>query len=237
MSKLYIIGTPIGNLNDITLRALETLKFVDIIACEDTRVTQKLLNHYSINKPVITYSKIREDVAAKNIISLLKSEKNIGVVSDAGMPLISDPGFNIIKIARDENIDVEIIPGVSALTTAFSWSALSNKFCFEGFPSEKKNKRQEELKNIIPDYAYIYFVSPHKIMNFIEDIDLVLGDEADIFLAKELTKIYEQFFSGTAKEIKKILESKSIKGEFTMVLKLKPKKRIKVNKYENKKNN
>ncbi|WP_029906377.1 16S rRNA (cytidine(1402)-2'-O)-methyltransferase [Mycoplasmopsis opalescens] len=232
MSKIFIVGTPIGNLKDITLRALETLKSVDFIACEDTRTSRKLLKHYDINKPLFAYHKMNEKASATALLDKIKdNEKTLALISDAGMPLISDPGFELIKQAREMNLEVAMIPGVSASITALAWSGLSSTFTFMGFPNEKSSQRQKALLNHNFDDAYIYFVAPHKLINFLKDIAATFNDEATIFLAKELTKMFEKHYYGTASNLIDFFKDQIIKGEFTLVLKRNKLKHEKVNKY------
>ncbi len=232
MKKLFIVGTPIGNFNDITLRALDVIKNVDIIACEDTRVTTKLLNHFEIkNKKLISYHNFNEKQASQKIINLMK-EKNISValVSDAGMPTIADPGFNLIESIKKENIDIEIIPGVSALTTAMSISGLGPEFTFLGFSKTKKEQENKHLQDLKPG-TYVFFVAPHKIENLLNMINNNCKDHK-IFIGREMTKIHESFYSGNALELKEILVKNSqLKGEFTLVLRINKQKKEKINKY------
>ncbi|WP_025755703.1 16S rRNA (cytidine(1402)-2'-O)-methyltransferase [Mycoplasmopsis cricetuli] len=235
MSKMYIVGTPIGNLEDITLRALSILKKVDIIACEDTRVTSKLLKYYQIeNKKLITYNNFTEKNSSKGILNLLQSNDSLSIalVSDAGMPVISDPGFQIIKMCRDYNIDFEIVPGVSASITAFVGSSFSHPFTFLGFLKDKSIQRINQLKELTIG-TYVFFVSPHKLINSLKDIHFVFQEQIQLCLAKELTKIHERWFYGTAQEILNILEKENlVRGEFTLVLNLPKVKRTKINKYK-----
>ncbi|VEU76992.1 16S rRNA (cytidine(1402)-2'-O)-methyltransferase [Mycoplasmopsis columbina] len=232
MSKIYIVGTPIGNMKDITLRALETLKMVDVIACEDTRVTAKLLNYWEINKKLFSYNKNNEKNSADGLIKIVQEENlSVALVSDAGMPLISDPGFELVKKARENNIEIEIIPGVNAAITTLALSSLASTFVFLGFPKEKSKQRQDQLKEMTSEHAYIFYVAPHKLMSFLADIETIHQDNIEIFLAKELTKMFEKHFSGNVYKIKEELSSSSLKGEFTMVLKLKTIKKTKINKY------
>ncbi|WP_406617893.1 16S rRNA (cytidine(1402)-2'-O)-methyltransferase [Mycoplasmopsis lipophila] len=231
MSKLFIVGTPIGNLKDITLRALETLELVDFIACEDTRVTSKLLQHYNIKKSLLIYNKFNEKESTKGIINLLDQNKNIALVSDAGMPLLSDPGFILLKEVKLTDHEIIIIPGVNAAITAFALANFSNTFTFNGFPKETSVQRQKELQKLNDEYAHIFYVAPHKLINFLNDIHLIFQDKADIFLVKELTKIYEMSFIGTPLEILKQLNENNLKGEFTLVLKIKKEEHKKINKY------
>lgn len=232
MPKIYIVGTPIGNLKDITLRALETFKNVDVIACEDTRVTSILLNHYDIQKRLISYNKINEKSSAKGLIDLItKDDLKLALVSDAGMPLVNDPGFELVKQARENNIEIELIPGVNAAISAFALSGLSNTFTFLGFPKEKSGQRLEQIKNLNPEHAYVFYVAPHKFESLIQDIDNVWGEQATLFLARELTKVHEQYYLGSANEILEQLKNSSSKGEYTLVIKINETKHVKVNKY------
>lgn len=228
---LYIVGTPIGNLKDITLRAIEILKQVDYIACEDTRNSLKLLNHFEIKeKKLISYHNFNEQSSSKNILNLLKEGKNIALISDAGMPTIADPGFEIIKEVRENNLNLEIIPGVSALTTVMSLSNMGPEFTFLGFGKNKKGQLKNQLKSL--DYGtYVFFVAPHKLEYLLDSINEIYPLNNKIFLAKELTKIYEKHYYGSALEVKEQL-TKNYKGEFSLVLKIEKNKKIKVNKYE-----
>ncbi|VEU75577.1 Ribosomal RNA small subunit methyltransferase I [Mycoplasmopsis maculosa] len=233
MAKIFLVGTPIGNLKDITFRAIETLKNVDLIACEDTRVTSKLLDYYNIKKRLITYNKINEKASAEGILELIvKDNLNIALVSDAGMPLVSDPGFELIKKARENNIEVELIPGVSASISAFALSGFSNTFIFHGFPEEKSGRRKKQIENLDKNYAHIFYVSPHKFDLFINDIKEVWFDKANLFLARELTKMHESTYFGTPEEIIKSLDNTSRKGEYTIVVKIAQEKNVKINKYK-----
>lgn len=232
MPKIYIVGTPIGNLKDITLRALETLKAVDVIACEDTRVSAKLLNHYDIKKRLISYNKINEKASAQGLIDLIeKDDLKMALISDAGMPLVSDPGFELIKQAREKNIELELIPGVNAAISAFAFSGLSNTFIFMTFPKEKSGQRLEQVKSFTSEHAYVFYVAPHKLESFLKDIDSVWGNQAQLFMARELTKIHEEFIYATATELLAKNKTSPFKGEITLVIKLKEIKKEKINKY------
>lgn len=232
MKKLFIVGTPIGNFKDITLRAIETLKEVDVIACEDTRVTKKLLDHFEIkNKKLISYHNFNEKKSANGIISLIQNDnKSIALVSDAGMPTIADPGFNLIEEAKLNNIEFEIIPGISALTTTIVASSMGPEFTFLGFGKQTKEQMKNQIKNL-QEGVYIYFIAPHKIINLLEAIKEFHPDNHKIFIGRELTKIHETFYEGIVDEIIEEVNSK-LKGEFTLVLKIKKTKKEKVNKYK-----
>lgn len=231
MSKLFIVGTPIGNLKDITLRALETLKLVDYIACEDTRVSQKLLNYYQIsNKKLITYNNFNEINSTKGIISLIKQGKKVALISDAGMPVVSDPGFKLIKEAKNKNIIVELVPGISALTCIFTLSSLNSTFSFHGFFPATENKMITSL-NALNTGQHIFFISPHKLEKSLQIINKVLANKAQIFLAKEITKLNEKYYFGNAQQVLEQLD-KNYKGEFSIAINITKPKREKINKYK-----
>jgi len=215
--KLYIIATPIGNLEDITLRALKILKEVDIIAAEDTRQTLKLLNHYNISKHLISYHRHNEEIKSNYLIEKLKEGQNIGLVSDAGTPGISDPGEEIIKKAIDESIEVIPVPGACAMVNALICSGLSTKeFCFLGFlPLNKKLRKQklEEIKN--ETKTIILYEAPHKMKNTLKDLKEVL-ENRKVVLARELTKIHEEFIRKPIDEL--IEEVDNLKGEMIIVI-------------------
>ena len=215
--KLYLVATPIGNLEDITVRAIKILKEVDLIAAEDTRHTLKLLNYLEIKKPLISYYKQTEKIKSEILINKLLDGKNIAVVSDAGTPGISDPGAEIVKHAIENNIEVIPIPGACAAINALIASGLdTNEFYFIGFlPVNKKEKKEklEKIKKI--NSTLIFYEAPHKLINTLENIKEVLGDRK-IVLARELTKIHEEFIRGN---ISKILEKNiEIKGEFVIIV-------------------
>lgn len=232
-SKFFIVGTPIGNLKDITIRAINTLKNVDYIACEDTRVTAKLLNHYKISSKLISYNVFNEKNSAKGILKLLKEGKKVALVSDAGMPLINDPGFEILKLLKKEKINFELIPGVSALSSTFSLTNFSTTFSFMGFFPPTETKMKNLLLNI-KEGTYLFFISPHKLIKSLEVILNIFKGKEEIFLVKELTKINETHYEGNAKKILDLI-GLNIKGEFSLVLHIKKTKKEKVNKYPSKK--
>ena len=214
---LYLVATPIGNLEDITFRAIRILKEVDLIAAEDTRQTLKLLNHYEINKPLISYHRHNEEVKQEILIQKLKEDQNIALVSDAGTPVISDPGEVIVKEALKENIKVIPIPGACALINALIASGLDTKeFSFYGFLSLNKKLRKEKLQEIIKENkTIILYEAPHKLTSTLKDLSEILEDRK-IVVARELTKIHEEFLSGTASEI---LENyKEPKGEHIILI-------------------
>ena len=214
---LYLVATPIGNLDDITLRAINTLKEVDFIAAEDTRHSLKLLNHLNISKPLISYHRHNENIKSDLLIDKLLDNKNIALITDAGTPIISDPGEEIVKIALEKNIKVVPIPGACALITALISSGLNaNSFSFLGFlPLNKKNRKQklEEIQN--SKNTVILYEAPHKLISTLQDLNKIL-ENRKIVLAKELTKIHESFISGTANKLLQKIENP--KGEFVMVI-------------------
>jgi 16S rRNA (cytidine1402-2'-O)-methyltransferase len=217
--KLYIVGTPIGNLSDITMRAIETLKNCDLILAEDTRQTLKLLNHFNITKHMISYHRHNEDEKIKKVIELLDSGKNLSLVSDAGMPIISDPGQNLVKYLVENNYEIEVIPGVTALTTAIVKSGMdSTRFSFEGFLSvnkKQRNNRLESLKN--EQRTMIFYEAPHKILSTLKDMLQVFGNRK-ICIARELTKIHEEYRYTTFKEAIDEIETNGIKGEIVLLI-------------------
>ena len=228
MSKLYIIGTPIGNLKDITLRAIETLELVDVLACEDTRVTRKLLSHLDIvGKRTIAYHDKNEKASASGIIEMVKNGKNVGIVSDAGMPVINDPGYEVIRQAIESDIEIEIIPGVSATITTLVLSNFDTHFKFIGFLKPKSGQRINQLKKL-EQGSYVAFVSPHRIMSELEDIKTVFGEEIKVFIGRELTKKFETHYRGTVVEVMEAIKDE-IKGELSIAFEV-PKK-AKENKY------
>lgn len=220
LGKLYIVGTPIGNMGDITLRALETLKSVDLILAEDTRQTIKLLRHYEISNKLESYHKFNEKEKESSIIKLLKEGKKIALVSDAGMPRLSDPGEVIIKAAIDEGIKIEVVPGPTALTTAIVYSNLDvSKFAFEGFLNISNSKEKKELLNRLKreSRTIVFYEAPHKLLTNLKWLYKELGNRK-ICIARELTKIYEEcIYIDLEKAINMLLE-KPLKGEIVCML-------------------
>ena len=216
--NLYIIATPIGNLEDITLRAIRILKEVDLIAAEDTRHTLKLLNHLEISKPLISYHRHNEEIRTEELIKELKTGKNIGLVSDAGTPGICDPGEEIIKKCIEESIKVVPIPGACAMINALITSGISTKeFIFLGFlPLNKKSRKEklEEIKNA--NKTIILYEAPHKLKNTLNDLSDILQSR-EVVLARELTKIHEEYIRGTVKELME--KTDNLKGEMILIIK------------------
>lgn len=217
IGKLYLVATPIGNLEDITIRALNVLKSVDLIAAEDTRHTLGLLNHFNIQKPLISYYKETEKVKSNILIDKLLEGKNIAVVSDAGTPGISDPGEEVVKKAIENNITIIPVPGACAFINAIIASGMNTReFSFIGFLSANKKERKEKLEEIkFETKTLIFYEAPHKLKTTLESMLEILGDR-EIVLARELTKIHEEFIRG---KLSTILEQiVDIKGEFVIIL-------------------
>lgn len=217
--KLYICPTPIGNLEDITLRTLRVLGEVDLIAAEDTRHSIKLLNHYEIKRPLTSYHEHNIREKGKELIDKLKEGLNIAIISDAGMPGISDPGEDIIRLAIDEDIQVIGLPGPSAGITALVVSGLpTEKFVFEGFLSSKKQEKKKRLEELESECrTIILYESPHRILSSLEDILKYLGNR-NIAIVRELTKIYEEVFRGSIEEAIGKYSNDRIRGEFVLIL-------------------
>lgn len=217
--KLYIVGTPIGNLDDITIRAVNTLRNVDVILAEDTRQTLKLLNHFEISKHMISYHRHNEDDKIEKIVEILNSGKNLALVSDAGMPIISDPGQNLVKYLVKNNYDIEVVPGVTALITAIVKSGLdSTRFTFEGFLSVNKKQRKERLKSLVNETrTMIFYEAPHKILSTLKDMYEYFGNR-NICIARELTKIHEEYRYTNFKDAIINIEENGIKGEIVLVI-------------------
>lgn len=216
---LYIVPTPIGNLKDITLRALEVLREADIIAAEDTRQTLKLLNHFEIKKPLISYHKFNEQDKSQDIIALLCEGKNIAVVSDAGTPGVSDPGCVIVKKCIEQNIKFEVLPGATAITTALVYSGLdTTKFVFRGFlPRENRERKPiiEEIKNYVD--TLIFYEAPHRLLDTLQFLKENLGNR-NIAVCRELTKLYQEIFRGTIAESIEYFITNRPRGEFVLVV-------------------
>jgi len=216
---LYVVSTPIGNLEDITLRALRILKEVDLIAAEDTRRTRKLLTHYEIHTPVTSYYEYNKFVRGVELIEILKSGKNIALVSDAGTPGISDPGIDLIELAISNDIKIVPVPGPSAVTSALVGAGfLTHDFIFVGFLSRKKSRKKKELMDLKEEKkTIIIYESPYRVKDTIQDIFEIFGDKK-IVICRELTKIYEEFIRGKASEVIEILKTKTLLGECTIVI-------------------
>jgi 16S rRNA (cytidine1402-2'-O)-methyltransferase len=218
---LYLVATPIGNLEDITLRAIRVLKQADLIACEDTRQTQKLLNHYGITTPSISYHEHNEASRAAELIERLAQGSCIAIVSDAGTPGISDPGFRLISLAIQRGIPVVPIPGAAAFVTALVASGLPvNSFSFRGFLSPKSGARRRELGRISNSQSTeLFYEAPHRIAETLQDVHAELGPERPVVIARELTKVHEEFIRGTAGQAIEILKNRGeVKGEIVLLV-------------------
>lgn len=216
---LYIVGTPIGNLGDITIRAIETLKSVDVILAEDTRQTLKLLNHFNIQKHLVSYHRHNEDEKIKNVVDFLDSGKDLTLVSDAGMPVISDPGQNLIKYLVANNYNIVTIPGVTAVITAIVKSGLdSTRFTFEGFLSINKKQRKQRLESLKnEERTMVFYEAPHKLLATLKDMYEVFG-KRNICIARELTKLHEEYIHTTFEEAISKIEQFGIKGEIVLLI-------------------
>ena len=235
--QINIVSTPIGNLKDITLRAIETLKSVDLILAEDTRIAKKLLNHFSINNTLESFNDKNEALKNKNLIKKLKEGKNIAIISDAGTPLISDPGFKLIRSAREENIKVTPIPGCTAVIAGLSASGIStDKFTFLGFLPRTKIKRRKNLSQLVhKEETLIFFESVHRIESTIIDMKELFGTERKAVLCKEITKIHESFIGNNFLEITDYIKEHQdkLKGEFTIIIEGNREKTIDLKKIDN----
>ena len=219
MGKLYIVPTPIGNLEDITLRALRILQEVDIILAEDTRTSKKLLQHYVINTPMLSYHKFNEHQNLQNFIKQLKEGKQIALISDAGTPAIADPGFLLVRECILENIPVESLPGATAFVPALINSGFPNdRFVFEGFLPDKKgrNTRLQSLKE--ETKTMIFYVSPHKLTKTLNEFITLFGSSRKVSISRELTKIYEETVRGELSEVLDYFTKNPPKGEFVLIL-------------------
>jgi 16S rRNA (cytidine1402-2'-O)-methyltransferase len=217
---LYLVATPIGNLEDITLRALRILRSADRIACEDTRQTQKLLNHFGISTPTVSYHLHNEGLRAEELLNQLKGGARIAVVSDAGTPGIADPGHEIANAAIDAGIPVFPIPGANAALSALIASGLETEsFTFHGFLPSKEGQRKTALEQLPRDNAtHIFYEAPHRILATLADIESVLGPTQPIVIARELTKLHEEFLRGTVVDVRSQLASRPVvRGEIVLL--------------------
>lgn len=219
-ATLFVVPTPIGNLEDITLRAIRILQEVDTIVCEDTRQTVKLLSHLKISKPLISFYTQNQLKRIPQIISILENGKNIALVSDCGTPAISDPGYYLIKEAIDKNIQVEPLPGACALITALVGSGLTtDSFVFLGFLKKKTGKMKKELEQAkLLQKTIVFYESPHRILKTLETCKNVFGEQTQIVLARELTKKFEEFIRGIIKEVSDEMINREILGEFIVLI-------------------
>jgi 16S rRNA (cytidine1402-2'-O)-methyltransferase len=217
---LYIVSTPIGNLEDITLRALRVLREADLIACEDTRQSRKLLDHFGIAKPTVSYHEHNEAERTGELIAKIEAGANVALVSDAGTPLVSDPGYRIVNAALEAGINVVPIPGASAITTALAAAGLAtDSFRFCGFLPPKTTQRRKLLEQWkLDETTLVFYETPHRILEALDDIAAVMGSRP-VVAARELTKLHEEFLRGPAPQIRETLASRPvIKGEFTLLI-------------------
>lgn len=219
---LYIVGTPIGNLEDITLRALRVLKEVDLIACEDTRQTRKLLDHHAISKPTVSYHEHNEPERAAELVKRLQGGANVALVSDAGMPGVSDPGYRVIKLALERGMPVVPIPGPAAFLAALAGSGLAtDSFEFRGFLPAKSGQRRAVLSEILDSSkTQVFYEAPHRLLETLADVVEMLGPQRPVVVARELTKIHEEFVRGGASEVLRAFQERpgGVKGELTLLI-------------------
>lgn len=218
--KLYLVGTPIGNLGDFSPRAIDTLNEVDFIAAEDTRVTLKLLNHFDIRKPMVSYFEHNKYASGAKIFERIAAGESCALVTDAGMPAISDPGEDIVRMCAENGVEVVTVPGPSALISAIALSALpTGRFCFEGFLSTANKSRREHLESLKTEKrTMIFYEAPHKLMRTLEDMKNCFGADRKISLCRELTKIHEETVRTTLGGAIEHFTEKAPKGEFVLVI-------------------
>jgi 16S rRNA (cytidine1402-2'-O)-methyltransferase len=217
---LYIVGTPIGNLEDMTFRGVRILQTVDLIAAEDTRHTGRLLQHFQVKTPQVSYHEHNRNSRIPELLKHLQSGKAIALVTDAGMPLISDPGYELVKACIEAGIAVVPIPGASAAITALSAAGLpTDRFVFEGFLPTKTQQRREHLESLkIESRTLIFYESPHRLRDTLQDLADTFGSHRQIVLARELTKLYEEFWRGTVEKAIAYYSEKEPQGEYTLVV-------------------
>jgi 16S rRNA (cytidine1402-2'-O)-methyltransferase len=228
---LYLVATPIGNLEDITLRALRVLKGVDRIACEDTRLTQKLLNHFAIATPTISCHEHNEQARTAELLALLRQGGRVAVVSDAGMPAISDPGLELVRAAVAAGVRVIPVPGPNAALTALIASGLdTERFLYVGFLAAKPGSRRAELEALAArmqpgeePLTLVLYEAPHRILETLSDVEAVWGESVHVVVGRELTKLHEEFLRGTGREVRAVLETRErIRGEIVLLIEAHP---------------
>lgn len=219
MSKLYVVPTPVGNLEDITLRALRILKEVDLILAEDTRTTGILLKHFEIKKPMLSHHKFNEHQTVESVVSRIKSGENIALVSDAGTPGISDPGFLVVRECVRNGVEVQCLPGPTAFVPAIVSSGLPNeRFCFEGFLPQKKG-RMTRLNSLVPETrTMIFYESPYRLVKTLTQFSETFGEERQVAVCREISKIHEECVRGTIKEVIEHFTQTEPKGEIVIIL-------------------
>jgi len=217
---LYMVATPIGNLEDLSYRGVRILKEADLIACEDTRQTRKLLDHYGIDKPMVSYHEHNEGPRAQELLQKLQAGLTIAQVSDAGMPAISDPGYRVVKLAIEHGIPVVPVPGPSAVIAALAASGLpTDSFEFRGFLPAKAGQRRTALEEMRAlQHTVVWYEAPHRILESLEDIVQILGARRTVVIARELTKLHEEFIRGTAEEVLAVRRQRELKGEITLLV-------------------
>jgi 16S rRNA (cytidine1402-2'-O)-methyltransferase len=218
--RLFVVATPIGNLEDFTYRAVRVLKEAAVIACEDTRQSRKLLDHYSIDRPMVSYHEHNEAERSVELVSRMLAGESVALISDAGMPLVSDPGYRLVHAAVAAGVTVEPVPGPSAVMAALAASGLpTDAFRFCGFLPAKPGQRQHFLESLIVEEAtLVFFEAPHRILETLEDLQAIMPDRPVVF-ARELTKLHEEFLRGTAAELREILVQREvIRGEITLLV-------------------
>ena len=219
MSKLYIVPTPIGNLEDMTFRAIKVLKEADLILAEDTRNSSKLLKHFEIDTPMLSHHMHNEHKTVESLIKRLQSGETMALISDAGTPAISDPGFLLTRACIENQIEVECLPGATAFVPALVNSGLPNdRFIFEGFLPEKKGRQTRFLALAEETRTMIFYVSPHKLLKTLEEFIQYFGSDRTISVSRELTKLHEETFRGTAQEVLTHFSQKVIKGEIVVIV-------------------
>ncbi len=219
MSKLYLVPTPVGNLEDITLRAIRLLKEVSFILAEDTRKSGTLLKHYEIDTPMISHHKFNEHSTVEKIISRINGGEDAALITDAGTPAISDPGFLIVKKCVDADIEVECLPGATAFVPALVVSGLSNeRFCFEGFLPQKKGRQKRLLTLKNETRTMIFYESPYRLVKTLHQLGEVVGTDRKASVSREISKLYEENRRGTLEELEQYFSQKTVKGEIVIVL-------------------
>ena len=221
---LYLIGTPIGNLSDFSPRAVETLSTVDFIAAEDTRVTLKLLNHFDIHKPLVSYYEHNKYASGEKIVQRILNGESCGLMTDAGMPAVSDPGEDIVRMCMEQSIPVTVIPGPTALITALVLSGLpTGRFCFEGFLSTNNKSRREHLEELTGEpRTMIFYEAPHKLRKTLSDLKDVFGEGRKITLCRELTKLHEEILPFSLSDAVRYYEEHDPKGEYVLIVEGRP---------------
>jgi len=224
MSKLFVVPTPIGNLEDMTLRAIRILKEADTILAEDTRTTGFLLKHYQIDKKILSYHKFNEHKTLQRLIESLQSGKTLALVSDAGTPSISDPGFLLVRACVENDIEIECLPGATALIPALVNSGFpSDRFCFEGFLPQKKGRQKHLQELALEPRTIVLYESPFRLLKLLSEIVIYFGNDRMVAISRELTKMYEENLRGTAPELIEKLKDRTIKGEIVVIIKGKEK--------------